>query len=193
MLTPALLLGSGCSATPVGMAVSLAGEVVDDADAAQTAKRFVGAGVSEADALLNPPVDVLSDVNSDRTWRTYRVPTDMMDASRYVAEVHRGRIIGLFKARRVSDPVEYAAVIASLAPKVTGKAPADCEASLGMGPPKLTVRSQLSGALIQLYDARVIKELQKPHYCVLRFNRANACQQVDLVVAYSPGGGDPTQ
>ena len=187
-----VVMNLGCSATPVGMAMHLAGEAVNDVDAKERAKQYVGAPVSEADAKLGTPVDVLSDTHSTRMWRTYSVPMDPLKNSRYVIEVHNGKIIALYKVQRYSDPVAYAATLAVLKPKVMGKSPADCEANLDMGAPRLTVRSQNTGRLIQLYDARVVKELQSPHYCVLRFSPAKVCEQIDMVKAYSPDGGDPT-
>jgi len=42
--------------------------------------------------------------------------------------------------------------------------------------------------MIQLYDARVVKELESPHYCVLRFGSAKVCEKIDLVKAYTSGG-----
>ena len=94
----------------------------------------------------------------------------------------------MYKVQRYSDPVAYAATLAVLSPKVMGKSPAACEAKLGMGAPLLTVRSKNTSQVIQLYDARAVKELQSPHYCVLRFSPANVCEQIDLVKAYGTDG-----
>lgn len=170
----------------------LAGEAVNDVDASEKAKQYVGAPVSAADAKLGAPIDVLSDTHSKRTWRTYSVPMDPLNSSRYVVEVAGGKIVAVSKVQRYSDPAVYAATLAVLSPKVKGNSPAVCEANLGMGPPLLTVRSQNTGQLIQLYDARMVKELESPHYCVLRFSPAKVCEQIDLVKAYSAAGGDPT-
>ncbi len=189
----ALCLASfGCSVTPMGMAMHLAGEAVNDVDAREKAKQCVGVTVPEADAKLGAPIDVLADVHSTRTWRSYSVPMDPLKSSRYVAEVNNGRVIALSKVQRYSDAAVYAATLAVLTPKVKGKTSAQCQSNLEMGPPLLTVRSQKTGRLIQLYDARMVKELQAPHYCILRFSRANSCEEIDLVKAYRADGRDPT-
>jgi hypothetical protein len=182
------LMNLGCSATPIGLAVSLAGEAVNDVDEQQRSKEFVGGPVSQADAKLGAPVDVLSDTRSSRQWRLYNVPMDPMNTSRYVLEVEGTRVLAVDKVQQYSDPVEYEGLLAVLRPKVMGKSPAECEANLKMGPPLLTVRSKATGQLIRLYDARVVKELQSPHYCVLRFGAANTCEKINLVKAYTSTG-----
>lgn len=182
----------GCSATPIGFAMSMAGEAVNDVDEAQRSKEFVGQPVSQADAKLGAPVDVLSDTASTRQWRVYNVPMDPMNTSRYVLEVHKNTVLAVEKVQQYSDPVEYAATLAVLEPKVMGKSPAECEANLKMGPPLLTVRSQATGQTIRLYDARVVKELQSPHYCVLRFGSSNTCEKINLVKAYTETAGGLT-
>jgi DNA-directed RNA polymerase beta subunit len=39
----------------------------------------------------------------------------------------------------------------------------------------------------------LVKELQSPHYCVLRFGPTNRCEKVNLVKAYTASGKDLTQ
>ena len=183
----------GCSATPIGMAMSVAGEAVNDVDEQQRVKPFVGAPVSQATATLGAPLDVLSDTRSTRIWQIYSVPMDALNTSRYVLEVHDGKVIALDKVQQYSDPVEYEAALAVLSPKVMGKSPAECEANLKMGPSLLTVRSKATGQMIRLYDARVVEGLQSPHYCVLRFGAANTCEKINLVKVYTATKGDPTK
>jgi hypothetical protein len=179
----------GCSATPIGLAMHVAGEAVNDVDEQQRSQELVGQPMSVADAKLGAPADVLSDTRSTRVWRLYNVPMDPMKTSRYVLEVNGDTVVAVEKVQQYSDPVEYAATLAVLEPTAMGKSPAECEANLKMGPSLLTVRSQVSGQLIQLYDARLVKELQSPHYCVLRFGAANTCERINLVKAYTATGG----
>jgi hypothetical protein len=183
----------GCSATPVGFAMSLAGTAVNDVDREQQAKELVGARVAQADAKFGAPVEILSDTRSSRQWRLYAVPMDPMKSMRYVLEVHNDTIIALYKSQQYSDPIEYQAMLAVLRPKVMGKSPSECQANLNMGSALLAVRSRTTGQLIQLYDARAIKELQSPHYCVLRFGARNACEKINLVKVYAAAGADPTR
>lgn len=178
--------GFGCSATPVGFAVSMAGKAVNDIDAQERSKELVGTSVANADGKLGAPVEVFSDTRGSRTWRLYNVPNDVLNTSRYLTEVEGGRVIAVSKVEQYSDPVAYAATLAVLEPKVMGKSPSECEANLGMGPSLLTVRSNNTGQTIRIYDARVVKELQSPHYCVLRFGASNTCEKINLVEASTP-------
>ena len=186
-------LSLGCSATPIGFAMHMAGEAINDADEQQRVKEFVGGPVSQADAKLGAPTDVLSDLRSSRVWRIYNVPADPMNTSRYVLEVAGTSVLAVDKVQQYSDPVEYEATLAVLRPKVMGKSAAECEVNLGMGPPLLAVRSKATGQTIRLYDARVVKTLQSPHYCVLRFGSSDKCEKINLVRAYTPDGRGITQ
>ena len=67
-------------------------------------KSFVGQPVSQADAALGEPVEVLSDTRSTRTWRLYKVPMDAMDTARYVLEVEGTRILAVSKVQQYTDP-----------------------------------------------------------------------------------------
>jgi hypothetical protein len=187
-LLGAAAISAGCSATPVGMAMNIAGEAVNDVDEQEKAKQYVGAPVSEADAKLGQPVDVYTATRANREWRVYPVPMDPLNNARYVIEVKGGQILGVEKVQRTSDPVIYAGTLAVIEPKVKGKSPSGCEAGLGAGPPLLTVRSRNSGNLVQLYDARVVKEVEGPHFYVLWFDADNTCEKVDVVKGYTASG-----
>ena len=180
--------GFGCSATPIGFAMSVAGEAVNDVDASERAKAFVGQPVSQADAALGAPAEILSDTRGTRTWRLYKVPMDAMDTARYVVEVEASRILAVSKVQQYTDLVEYEGTLALLRPKVMGKSPAECEANLKMGPPLLTVRSKATGQIVQLFDARLSKDLPGLRYCVLRFGQSNTCEKLNVVKAYTTGG-----
>jgi hypothetical protein len=181
----------GCSATPLGLAMHIAGDAVHDVDQKQRSKELVGAPVARADDLFGAPVEVLADTQSDRTWRLYHVPSDLLDTLRYVVEVRGSRILAVDKVQKYSDLALEEGLLAVLRPKVKDKPPAECEANLKMGPPLLTVRSRTTGQMIELYDARVLKELQRPYYCVLRFGPTDTCEQVSLVKMYSSTGDEP--
>ena len=74
-----------------------------------------------------------------------------------------------------------------------GKSPTECEVNLKMGPPLLAVRSKATGQLVQLFDARLSKDLPGLRYCVLRFGRSNTCEKVNAVKAYTATGGGLTR
>lgn len=174
----------GCSALPIGMAMHIAGEVVNDVDQSEKEKEFVGLPVGAADERLGSPVDVYVDDKSKHEWRVYPVSLDPLGNSRYVLESARGKVIAFKKIQKDSDVVKYEAVMLILRPKVMGRSPAQCQAELDMGPPKLTVRSRNTGALVQLFDARMVQELQSPHYCIVWYGMAGLCDRVELVKAY---------
>lgn len=179
--------GAGCSATPIGMAMTVAGDAIDDADEQERSKQLLGKSPAAADAAFGQPLDVLSDVNSNHTWGVYPVPNDVMNNHRYVLEAAGGKIVAVDKIEIPANPIQYDAILMTLKPKVIGKTPEQCEKNLNMGAPKLTLRSRATGQIIQLYDATLLKGIESPHYCVLRFGTAELCEKVDLVKMYTSG------
>ncbi len=180
----------GCSASPLGLAMHIAGDAVHDVDQKKRSTELVGAPVAQADTLFGAPVEVLTDTRSEREWRLYHVPADLLDTCRYVVEVKDSRILAVDKIQKHSDVVLEEGLLAVLRPKVKDKRPAECEANLKMGPALLTVRSKTTGQMIQLYDARVLKELQRPYYCILRFGPTDTCEQISLAKMYSSAADD---
>jgi hypothetical protein len=47
----------------------------------------------------------------------------------------------------------------------------------------LTIRSQATGQLAQLYDARNNQEFDKHRYCLLRYDKQGLCKRLDFVRA----------
>lgn len=184
-MLPILLAGYVCGcASPVSTAVKLGahvvGKVVADEETDQLGHKLIGRRPAEADAALGQRLDVLTDVNGAREWLVYPVKLDVMGQKRYVVEIARNQIIGVQLVERNAGKTDIPRKLVYEA-KVKGKSPRDCEAALGLGPPVLTVRSVPTGQMAQLYDARLIKELREPHYCVLRFDSSHLCTQVDFM------------
>ena len=181
---PLALLLPLCGCNPVSTAVKLGmhvvGKEVDDVETDKLGRQLIGQRPADADALLGERLDVLRDVHSAREWLVYPVKLDLLGQKRYVVEVAQNQIVGLKMVERNSGKVDIPLKLYYEA-KAKGKRPADCEAALGLGPPMLTVRSQMTGQLGQVYDARMVKELPTPHYCVLKYDTNQLCAQVDLV------------
>jgi len=171
----------GCTAA-VSVGISLVGRVVDDADVKDHAKELMGKDVAAADERFGKRLDTLREINGPRTWHIYPVTNlNVLGKDRYVVEVRNNRIIAITRAETTSDPktdIPRALVIASAA---DGKSPAECEAELDFGKPLLTARSDSTGLLSQTYDARIIKEFSRAHYCVLRFDEHERCSQVEFI------------
>ncbi|NOX58538.1 MAG: hypothetical protein GXP29_06730 [Planctomycetes bacterium] len=171
----------GCS-TAVSVGISLVGRVVDDADVKDHAKALLGKDISAADERFGERLDTQREVNGPRVWHVYPVTSlNFLGKDRYVVEVKGDKIIAISRVETTSDPktdIPRALVIALAA---DGKSPAECEAELDMGKPLLTARSDTTGLLSQTYDARIIEELSRAHYCVLRFDENEKCNKVEFV------------
>lgn len=173
----------GCSSpatTVVKMGVKLAGKVMADSETARLGVQLIGQPPSAADAVLGAPKDVWRDVQAPREWRAYPVKLDVLDQKRYVVGVERNRIATVELIQRHGSKADIPLELVYLA-KVKGKPPEQCAAALGFGRPLLTARSTTSGQLLQMYDARLVKELPKPHYAILRFDEQERCAQLFLV------------
>lgn len=68
-----------------------------------------------------------------------------------------------------------------LGAKVKGKSPPECVAELGFGKPLLTVRSENTQRLAQLYDAGMVTDLGTPHYCIVRFDGSDRGEDLEFV------------
>lgn len=186
--------GAGCSASPMGFATSIVGDVVNDQDVAEKAKAYIGEPVSVADEKLGGVIDTYRDINSPRQWRVYPVAIDPLGMSRYVIEVMNGRIVAVTKSKKFGDPAIGIAQQTIAFEKVRGQSPSECAQSLGESP-LLTARSESTGQLVQLYDASLIdiEGVSKPDYYVLRFDNTPACTSLNVVVVSASSKSRPTQ
>lgn len=181
---------SGCN-SPAGMAVQLVGKAVDSVDAKQLGDELIGHSPSAADAKLGQPNDVFAQVGGSRKWRVYPGGTmDVVGNQRYVVEVNRNSIVGVVKAKIDPSGIDLARKY-MYDQKVHGKSPKECEAALDMGPPLMTARSEISGNMAQIYDARMVKEIGSPKYCRLKFDATGRCSEVALIDVSASAGEDP--
>ena len=172
-------LAPGCNpvSTAVKIGVHVVGDVVDDARTGNVEEQIVGKDAAQADAVLGTPMDVYADVKGGREWRVYPVPMDVLQNQRYVVEVAQGRAVHIQMVKMDSSKVDIPLALVYDA-KLKGKSPSECETELNMGPPIMAMTSRSTGQLHQMYDARLIKELPKPHYCVVRFDTGGHCEKV---------------
>ena len=186
----ALVAGCGSPVTTAAkLGMRVVGNVVSDAETQKLAGQLVGQPPSAADQALGERVDTFQDVKSTRQWVTYPVKMDLLGSKRYVVGVADSRIVAVEMVEKESGKINLARRLIYLA-KVKGKGPAECETALGLGPPLLTVRSRNTGALTQLYDSRMVKELQGTKWCILRYDNNGLCEKVDLVDVHEARGGN---
>ncbi|OQZ07100.1 MAG: hypothetical protein B6D36_01655 [Planctomycetes bacterium UTPLA1] len=174
------MMVAGCG-NPVTDAVKLGlhvvGKVVDDAEVDKLGGELLGQPPSQADAVLGEKIDVYADVDHDREWRVYPVPVDVLNNHRYVVETTADQIVLVEKVELNSDKLDIPLELV-YDEKLKGKTAAECETALKMGPPLIVLRSKSTGQMFRLYDARLIKELPKPHYLVVRFDGSDRCEKV---------------
>jgi hypothetical protein len=183
-------LAVGCN-SPTGMAVQLVGKAVDSVETQKLGDELIGQPPTAADAKFGQPNDVFAEVGGSRKWRIYPAGTmDVIGNQRYVAEVKRDLISGISKVKLDPSGMDLARKY-MFDQKVEGKSPKECEAALDLGPPLLTARSETTGHLAQLYDARIIKEIGSPKYCRLKFDANHRCIEVHLVDVAASDGNEP--
>ena len=183
---------SGCT-TAVSVGMKLVGKAVDSVDVEEHQKALLGAKPGAADERFGERIDTLRDLNSDRTWQVYPAQLDPLQKDRYVVEIANGKIIAFSRVEKNPDPkldIPRALIMES---KVKGKSPPECEKELELGKPLLTVRSDATGLLGQLYDARIIKEFGSPHYCILRFDEQDLCKDVEFIGVGASTKKDPAK
>lgn len=184
---PAILAGCGNPATSaVHAGIEVVGIVVDDVETEKLSEQLVGQSPSAADEKLGQVVDVFSDVDAPREWRAYPTPMDVLNTKRYVIVVENNRIT---MVEMVSIGGEKLDIPLQLVyqEKLKGKTPDECTAAADMGRPIMRLRSKSTGQLHHLYDARLIKELPKPHYMVVRFDADGRCEKVKFVEVAAKG------
>lgn len=193
LLAAGALVLTGCSATPIGMGVKVAGQVVNDLDIKERGDKLLGQPPSAADNMFGMPEDVFESVSDSRTWRVYNNASDPLGLSRYIVEVANRRIVGVTKSQRYSDAAMDAARQLAAQSQIMGATPGEAEARLKMGPPKYTLRSTTTGQLIQLYDAALVNipGITNPEFCVVRYGPDNRVARVDLTTATASAGVKP--
>jgi hypothetical protein len=176
-----LACAAGCNPIQTGakLGVRLAGEVIEDGDVKKRAEALVGRPVSAADEMFGKTIEVWKDVRSDRRWRTYPVKLDVLGHQRYVVEVLADKIVAVSKAEKSSRKVDIPRALI-LEAKVKGKSPQECQARLDFGSPLLAARSETTHRLVQIYDAGTVTDLGTPHYCILRFDTNDRCDDLGL-------------
>ncbi len=171
---------SGCI-TAVEIGVNLVGKAVDTADVKKRQKELLGAKLVAADEMFGKRLDTLRDIDSDRSWVVYPVEGDLMGNDRYVVEVAAERIVALSRTEKNSDPKRDLLRVLIIERQIKGKPAKECAAELDMGDPLLAVRSDATGLLSQIYDARHFKEFGSPDYCILRFDDQELCKGVEFL------------
>jgi hypothetical protein len=186
-----LIVAVGCN-SPAGMAVQLVGKAVDTVDTDKLGKELKGKRASAADAKFGGTIDVYKKVGSLESWRVYPVPMDVLGNMRYVVQMSgMGTIVGVTKVKIDGSGIELAQKL-MLDQKVQGKTPSECQKALGMGAPLLTVRSETTGLMTQLYDASLIKGIGSHKYARLRFDASNRCTEVSMVDVSASTEKNPT-
>ena len=180
LITCALVSGCNPISTGAEIGMKLVGREIDDSETKKLADQLVGKNPSAADQLLGPPEDVWRDVYSNKEWRSYHQKMDVLNRMRILVGCAFGQIINVQMMEKYGEDIDYPLEVVYLT-KAKGKSPAEVQQALGLGPPLLTVRSEKTRTLIQLYDTRVIKELSTPHDCFVRYDLNDRCNKVDLV------------
>ena len=105
--------------------------------------------------------------------------TNPLGKDRYIVEVTGGEIRSLSRVETTPDIKFDLPRTKMIEREVLGKTASECEAILER-PPIVTVRSQQTGRVRQLYDGRVIKIFKKPYYLILKYDEAGLCDDVDF-------------
>ena len=187
-----LAFSAGCNPITTGAkyGVRLVGDVIEDGDVKQRGETLVGRPVSVADEMFGQTIDVFKDVHSDRRWRTYPVKLDVLGHQRYVVEVLSNKVVSVSKSEKSSRKVDIPRALI-LEAKVKGKSPQECEAKLELGKPLLAARSENTKRLVQLYDASMITDLGTPHYCIVRFDENDRCDDLEFMAVGASTKKDP--
>jgi hypothetical protein len=154
---------------------------------------LVGKPVSAADAKFGEPIECYTDVKSVNRWRVYPVKLDVMDKYRYVIEDRGGKIVAITKTTRMNDPIVTTGRLAVYKEKAMGKTPKECQNALERGPAVLSLKSEKSGDLVQLYNAQIIQGFGPAQYIATRFDRSDKCCEVRLITAAASSKDNPVQ
>ena len=172
----------GCRAHPLSLAISVVGDVVDDRDIQQRKPSLLGKPSSAADAMFGKRHDTLVEVNTGSKWLIYPELGERLAESFYVAETTKdGTINGLFKCKRDIDGLEDVEKTRFVGERVYGKTPSEAQAAADLHDPVLIMRSQESGAIARIHDARNWTHTRGARYCVLVFGPRDLCEEVRFV------------
>lgn len=187
-----LVATAGCNPIKTGakIGVRLIGDLIEDEDVKQRGQTLIGRPVSAADEMFGQPIDVFKDVRSERCWRSYPVKLDVLGRQRYVVAVSGGKIASVSKAEKSGRKLDIPRALI-LKEKVKDTSPRECEAKLGLGRPLLAARSENTHRLVQLYNAGMATDLGTPHYCIVRFDENDCCDDVEFVAVGASTGGPP--
>ncbi len=187
-----LLSTAGCNPVKTGVKVGvrLFGEVIEDEDVQRRGEELVGRPITVVDEMFGSPIDAFKDEHGDRRWQTYPVKLDLLGHQRYVVEVVGGKVVSVSKAEPSGRKVDIPRALI-LEGKVKGKTPQQCAAKLEFGSPLLTARSENTGRLVQIYDAGMMTDLGTPHYCVVRFDEHDLCNDLEFVAVGASTKKDP--
>lgn len=186
-----LSVTAGCN-SPAGMAVQLVGKAVDDYDTKKMGEDWIGKPASAANAKLGQPLDTWRQVGGSREWRVYPVSMDVLGNQRIMVQLTNGRIAAITKVKIDATGVDLARKM-MYDQKVAGKSPRECEVALNVGPPVLTARSETTGLMAQLYDAKMIPGIGSPQYCRLKFDANQRCNEAALMDVSASTKDNPAQ
>lgn len=174
---------AGCSipTSPTDVAIGLVGRMIDDEDVKLKGRKVLGASAAECDAILGNPEDVYRD-SRGREWRVYRAKYDVAGLlAKYLVEFSGDVAIAVNKGDTNPDIILDAAIWAHFREHCTGNTPEVCQQTIGQYP-SLSVRSIKTGERMDLYDARLIGDMQRPYYGVVHFSpTTNRCTKVTIL------------
>ncbi len=178
----AAVIGAGCRAHPVSLALTLAGDVVDRQELAEREPLLVGEPASAADVMFGPRHDTLIDRGCGRKWLVYAEPGEKWAESYYVAQTDAGDRIGnLFKVKRNIDGLEDLYTIREMSRKIVGADRPECERVAGLHEPLHHFYSTATGYDAFFYDVRNLSHTRGARYCILCFDPRGLCWEVRQV------------
>jgi len=184
----------GCRAHPVSLAMMVVGDVVNDADVENLAKKLVERNIAEADKILGARLETLEDDRrTGHEMIVYPVKGDVLGTSRYVVEAENGKIVSLTKSIQNIDGAEDLIKQADLRSKLIGKDPDACRIHGKLGQPVLMLRDQADKSLVMVYDVSNVTNLRGARYCILRFDTADKCEKVNLAGVSASTKENPVQ
>ncbi len=183
VVTSGLFFASGCSVplNPTDVAINIVGRMVDDEDVQMKSRKLIGASSAQVDSVLGAPEDVYRDPRG-REWRIYRAKYDLVGLlAKYMVEFSGDIAIAINKADSNPDIILDAAIWAHFREHCTGQTPEACQRNIGQYP-SLSVRSIKTGERMDLYDARLIGDMQRPYFGVVHFSpKTGTCNKVTIM------------
>lgn len=172
-------LCTGCRAHPVGLAVMMIGDVVDDADVRSRTKQLVGERVGAADRTLGSRYDTLTEMKTGGQWVIYK--DAVMDQTYYVVRSFDGRIESLTKAREDADGFEDVVERLDLESKLIGKTPSECRATVNLPDATDVLLSARIGGIMRIYNVRDWTNTRGARYCLLEFDANDRCRNIRMI------------